>query len=81
MNPHAQKKAKGGEDACTVTSNLIAVAGGVGGWAQSGIDPAIFARKLCANIEEHALKADNVRLMKPREIMMDSVFENREIGS
>ena len=45
-----QKRDKGGEDAAAVTSNVIAVADGVGGWAESGIDPAKFSRLLCKNI-------------------------------
>ena len=51
MNPHYSKKAKGGEDAACILDNLLAVADGVGGWAESGVDPAIFSRKLCINIE------------------------------
>ena len=34
MNPHAAKRDKGGEDAATVTKNYIALADGVGGWAE-----------------------------------------------
>jgi serine/threonine protein phosphatase PrpC len=45
--PHIQKRAKGGEDAAVVTERLLAVADGVGGWAESGVDPAIYARGLC----------------------------------
>jgi len=47
MEPHADKKYKGGEDALSMTRNLLAVADGVGGWANSGIDPARYSRKLC----------------------------------
>jgi protein phosphatase PTC7 len=47
MIPHYKKKAKGGEDAAVLTDRLLALADGVGGWAESGIDPAIFARNLC----------------------------------
>ena len=42
--PHETKKDKGGEDAATVMPNFLAAIDGVGGWAQSGIDPAIYAR-------------------------------------
>ena len=48
---------------------------------ESGIDPAIFARKLCANIEKAGLEADDVALMKPVEIMIDAVKNNKETGS
>lgn len=47
LNPHYSKKEKGGEDAATVTQNVIAVADGVGGWAESGVDPAKFSKNLC----------------------------------
>jgi protein phosphatase PTC7 len=45
--PHIQKRDKGGEDAAVLTERLLGVADGVGGWVESGIDPAIFARRLC----------------------------------
>jgi protein phosphatase PTC7 len=52
FQPHFQKVKKGGEDAASLSSNVIAVADGVGGWAESGIDPAVFSKKLCKNIDE-----------------------------
>ena len=52
INPHPAKKAKGGEDAASVTENIIALADGVGGWSESGVDPALFSRSLCTNIDE-----------------------------
>lgn len=45
--PHEAKKHKGGEDAAVVTDRLLVVADGVGGWAESGIDPAKYSRRLC----------------------------------
>ena len=33
MLPHPAKREKGGEDAASVTDNLIALADGVGGWS------------------------------------------------
>ena len=50
--PHRSKVNKGGEDAFILTSQLLAVADGVGGWADKGVDPGIFARKLCYNVWE-----------------------------
>ena len=52
MTPHPAKVAKGGEDACVVTNNMIVVADGVGGWSDHGVDVAIYSRKLCADIEK-----------------------------
>ena len=57
--PHASKRKKGGEDAVTVLPNFLVAADGVGGWVESGVDPAIFTRKLCANLEEGAKKSDD----------------------
>jgi serine/threonine protein phosphatase PrpC len=51
LNPHFEKRKKGGEDAASLADNMLAVADGVGGWITSGVDPAIFARKLCRNID------------------------------
>ena len=52
--PHPEKVAKGGEDAYSLNPRLLAVADGVGGWIESGVDPANFSRELCANIDEIA---------------------------
>jgi protein phosphatase PTC7 len=74
--PHPDKVFKGGEDAYFVTelntehalsgNNLFAfgVADGVGGWASSGVDPAIFAQTLMTNCDKFL-----VQLQKDREDM------------
>lgn len=52
--PHPQKVHKGGEDsyfACP-ESRSFAVADGVGGWAEEGVDPGLFARKLMSLVYE-----------------------------
>ena len=46
--PHPDKVEKGGEDAYYANSNLLAVADGVGGWNNQGIDPSLYSRALCA---------------------------------
>jgi len=38
---------KGGEDAYFINHNTLSVADGVGGWAEQGVDPAIYSKKLC----------------------------------
>ena len=48
--PHDSKVAKGGEDGWSATNRLIVVADGVGGWANQGIDPGLFAKQLCKDI-------------------------------
>jgi protein phosphatase PTC7 len=51
MIPHFAKVDRGGEDAFTASPFCLAVADGVGGWANMGIDPGIYSRKLISNIE------------------------------
>jgi protein phosphatase PTC7 len=46
IRPHPEKAYKGGEDAGFANENLLAVADGVGGWAQSGVDPALYSKNL-----------------------------------
>ena len=81
LNPHIQKRAKGGEDAASLADNMIAVADGVGGWAESGIDPAIFSRKLCKNIDELFAKKQSEYIPSPKRLLIDAVTENKETGS
>ena len=47
INPHPEKRYKGGEDAAAFTDRMISTADGVGGWAESGIDPALYSKGLC----------------------------------
>ena len=49
MNPHPSKIHKGGEDAYGISKNnrLLTMTDGVGGWAENGIDPALYSRELC----------------------------------
>jgi protein phosphatase PTC7 len=44
MMPHPEKEFKGGEDASAASQLMIAVADGVGGWAESGVDPALYSK-------------------------------------
>ena len=65
-----------------LSDNFIAVADGVGGWAESGVDPAIFSRRLCKLIEERAISEDNDKYIDdPRQALVEAVSENREMGS
>jgi protein phosphatase PTC7 len=81
MFPHFSKRAKGGEDAASVNDRLLAVADGVGGWADSGVDPAVYSRKLCALIDEYWQTQDDRYLSSPKELLIDAVKANNEIGS
>ena len=46
LEPKPEKKEKGGEDALYASKNMIAVADGVGGWLDQGIDPAEYSYNL-----------------------------------
>ena len=55
MIPHPEKAYRGGEDAYFITSSVIGVADGVGGWAQHGIDPGLYSRALMGFCKAEAL--------------------------
>jgi protein phosphatase PTC7 len=50
--PHPEKEFKGGEDALLVSKNVLMVADGVGGWADKGIDPGLYSKRLVKIVEE-----------------------------
>lgn len=81
MIPHPEKKAKGGEDAAHAGSRLLAVADGVGGWVDQGVDPAKFSRGLIRAVKDlfpmnEAKYADN-----PKELLIDAAGKVKEMGS
>lgn len=69
--------------------NDIAVADGVGGWADSGVDPALFSKELCRNIKDIYLKAQKEGdsgsihsvINNPKQLLTDAVPEWRQKGS
>ncbi len=48
--PHDQKKFRGGEDAASTIDTMLVVADGVGGWANKGVNPGLYSRKLTETI-------------------------------
>ena len=50
--PHKKKLLKGGEDAFICTDELVAVADGVGGWANKGVEVAFFSREFCFLVKD-----------------------------
>jgi len=44
VKPHDDKVYKGGEDGFAASKTLLVVADGVGGWANKGVDPGLFAK-------------------------------------
>mmetsp|Transcript_2556 Transcript_2556/g.4583 ORF Transcript_2556/g.4583 Transcript_2556/m.4583 type:complete len:480 (-) Transcript_2556:2267-3706(-) len=56
-----------GEDSFVLTSRFIGVADGVGGWRDEGVDPAIFANQMMANIKTLVDGQENVRVLNAVE--------------
>lgn len=82
MIPHPDKAYKGGEDACHAENNIIAVADGVGGWAEHGVDPGLYSKKLCQLIKNLVTSGSRQDyLNQPEKIIVDSVRENLETGT
>jgi protein phosphatase PTC7 len=81
LNPHYQKRHKGGEDAATVCPTMLAVADGVGGWAESGVDPAIYSKRLCSLFESLYETGDERYLASPKNLLVDAAGQNTETGS
>ena len=77
--PHDSKRHKGGEDAYTTSDKLIAVADGVGGWADMGVDPGLFSKQLCKDIQRiYDAQVDKKTL---RHILVEAVKANKFQGS
>jgi serine/threonine protein phosphatase PrpC len=79
--PHPEKKEKGGEDAACLTSHLLCVADGVGGWSYRGVDPALYSRSLCSIIKDkftnaYELLEDYKYIKSPTTLLVDSVNAN-----
>lgn len=82
VNPHPAKRDKGGEDAATITESFIALADGVGGWAESGIDPAKYSRQLCKNIQGLIMYDNGVKYMcNPKLLCVEAAELTTETGS
>ena len=55
---------------------MVAIADGVGGWAESGIDPANYSRRLCAMIDMLANREDDRFIFNPTELLVEAVGLN-----
>jgi len=72
--PHDDKKFRGGEDAAShsTTDDMLVVADGVGGWANKGVNPGLFSRKLTQTITG---KYGALTEAQKREKVDDAVFK------
>lgn len=78
LRPHDDKVYKGGEDAFVATESLIAVADGVGGWADHGVDPGLFSKQLCRDIK---MLYENNKTKSLKQILCEAVAMNKNTGS
>ena len=79
--PHPDKVQKGGEDAHYANDSLLAIADGVGGWASMNIDPALYSRELCRNIEQLHVSNPKKYEKNPKKLLEDSADITMSIGS
>ncbi|EAS01026.1 serine/threonine phosphatase 2C (macronuclear) [Tetrahymena thermophila SB210] len=79
--PHPDKIAKGGEDAYFADKNLLAVADGVGGWAEKGIDPAEYSRGLIRNVEQNYKSNVLKYISNPKLLLIHSAQATQIMGS
>ena len=81
LNPHPDKRHKGGEDAATVNESFIALADGVGGWIESGVDPAKYSKQLCKNIHGLIMYDSAKYIVNPKQLCIDAAKMATEVGS
>jgi len=60
--------------------SLVAVADGVGGWNDVGVDPGLFSRELCANVWEEYTNV-NRKSLNLKEILVNAVKKTKNKGS
>ena len=66
-----------------MSDQVIAVADGVGGWNDVGVDPALFSRELCRNVwDELSNKRDKPNFnLNLKEILVEAVKKTKSKGS
>ena len=79
-NPKYDKRWKGGEDACVVSTNqrMIMVADGVGGWTKKDVDPGKYSKFLCKHIGKVYDETPDLSL---KETLIEGVKSNPNGGS
>lgn len=63
-------------------STAFAIADGVGGWTERGVDPADFSHGLCSYMAQHALSWSDPKALSPKQLLnlgYEGVVEDPEI--
>jgi len=79
--PAPDKIETGGEDAFYANDIVLSVADGVGGWAEHGIDSALYSKKLTANVEQYFKETPEPFISNPKELLIKAATENKEMGT
>jgi len=72
-----------GEDAMMLSTNLLAIADGVGGWRSHGVDPSIFANELMSRVMSRATTPRSYPA-KPKQLLQeahDDVVNSKAVTS
>mmetsp|Transcript_13541 Transcript_13541/g.25516 ORF Transcript_13541/g.25516 Transcript_13541/m.25516 type:complete len:265 (+) Transcript_13541:1228-2022(+) len=79
--PAAEKATKGTEDAYYTSERAIALADGVGGWIEHGIDPAAYSRLLMENVKKAFEALPEDQLLSPKAVMTAADRDTKVTGS
>lgn len=79
--PSPEKAHRGGEDANFSSQTCIAVADGVGGWNNQGIDPSLYSRRLMKEISRALAVDSNKYLKDPRQLAVIAASRNDQTGT
>jgi protein phosphatase PTC7 len=79
--PKPEKEKTGGEDALIFSKNFMAVADGVGGWANQGIDSSKYSIALIQNVKDLFYTNSEHYSNKPKDLLVDAAIKNTEIGT
>lgn len=77
LKPHSRKIEKGGEDACFVQRQAIAVFDGVSSWGEKGIDAGLYSQELARLTNEYMI----MNKEGPRDALQRAYMNNEAIGS
>jgi protein phosphatase PTC7 len=79
--PAAEKAKKGTEDAFFVSERAIALADGVGGWAEHGVDPAAYSKQLMENVKLALETLPEDQRLSPKSVMRLADSQTKITGS
>lgn len=81
MIPHPEKAHKGGEDASFFSASLLTVADGVGGWADQGVDPALYSRSIIKAVSTTFNAAQEKYIKNLKDLVVVSAGQVKVLGS